>query len=122
KALANWLVIVNPTAVAVAMAAADCAISGFMARASAKGARAGSAAGLSAAAFPSGPVTGCFTRLLRRFHDGAMGHRVVGIAIDARLDLRTEIADQALDRPGRSIAERADGVAFDLLRHLQQHV
>ena len=32
------------------------------------------------------------------------------------------MADQALDRPGRRIAERADRVAFDLLRHLEQHV
>jgi hypothetical protein len=31
-------------------------------------------------------------------------------------------ADQALDRPGRGVAERADGVAFDLLGDVQQHV
>src|SRR5579872_4147872 len=33
-----------------------------------------------------------------------------------------EMRDQALDRPGSSIAERADGVAFDLLGDFQQHV
>jgi hypothetical protein len=31
-------------------------------------------------------------------------------------------ADQALDRPGRRVAERADRVAFDLLGHVEQHV
>src|SRR5665213_2791613 len=34
----------------------------------------------------------------------------------------TEMRDQALDRPRRSVAERADGVALDLFCHLQQHV
>ena len=32
------------------------------------------------------------------------------------------MCNQALDRPRRRIAERADGVAFDLLGHFQQHV
>ena len=44
------------------------------------------------------------------------------IFVDARLDLVTEMRDQALDRPGRGVAQRADGVTLDLLRHLQQHV
>ena len=44
------------------------------------------------------------------------------ILVDARLDLVTEMRDQALDRPRRSVAERADGVALDLLRHFEQHV
>src|SRR3546814_4039178 len=30
--------------------------------------------------------------------------------------------DQALDRPRRGVAERADGVAFDLLGHVEQRV
>ena len=35
---------------------------------------------------------------------------------------RPEMPDQALDRPGRGIAQRADRVAFDLPRHLVQRV
>ena len=31
-----------------------------------------------------------------------------------RLDLRAEMADQPLDRPGRGIAQGADRVALDL--------
>jgi hypothetical protein len=37
-------------------------------------------------------------------------------------NLDPEMADQALDRPGRRVAERADGVAFDLLGDVEQHV
>src|SRR3954470_23116022 len=47
---------------------------------------------------------------------------LVRILVDARLDLVTEMRDQALDRPGRGVAERADGVAFDLFCDLEQHV
>src|ERR1700750_3411481 len=42
--------------------------------------------------------------------------------INAAFDLRTKRADQTLDRPCRRVAERADGVAFDLLGDFQQHV
>ena len=35
---------------------------------------------------------------------------------------RAEMADEALDRPGRRVAERADRVALDLLGDFQQHV
>ena len=38
------------------------------------------------------------------------------------LDLGPEVADQALDRPCRRVAERADGVALDLLGHVEQQV
>src|SRR5690348_14724471 len=62
-----------------------------------------------------------FIALLRRDHDW-LGMRVRGILVDAFLDLVTEMRDQALDRPGRGVAERADGVAFDLLGHFEQHV
>ena len=48
--------------------------------------------------------------------------RVGAVAVDALLDLGAEVADQALDRPGRRVAERADGVALDLLRDVEQHV
>ncbi len=42
--------------------------------------------------------------------------------VDAVLHLRAEMPDQALDRPCRRIAERTDGVAFDLLGDLEQRV
>src|ERR1700684_984416 len=66
--------------------------------------------------------------LLRRDHmsgienAGIVDVRLVRIFLDALLDLVTEMRDQALDRPRRGIAERADGVALDLFCHLQQHV
>src|SRR6185312_11321331 len=46
----------------------------------------------------------------------------VAAFLDAALHLRPEMADQALHRPGRGIAQGADGVAFDLERDLEQHV
>src|SRR6516225_1547013 len=47
---------------------------------------------------------------------------LVRILVDPRFDLMTEMRDQALNRPGRRIAQRADGVAFDLLGDFQQHI
>src|SRR5262249_17989104 len=44
------------------------------------------------------------------------------IFIDAPLDLWPEMPQQALDRPSGTVAKGADGVTFDLLRHLHQHV
>src|SRR3984957_12688354 len=44
------------------------------------------------------------------------------IFVDPRLDLVTEMRNQALDRPCRGIAKRADSVTLDLFRDLQQHV
>src|ERR1700712_1109354 len=66
--------------------------------------------------------------LLRRYHVDGVAHAdvidigLVRILVDTFFDLVTEMRDQALDRPGGSVAERADGVAFDLLGDLQQHV
>src|SRR5690606_8662048 len=34
----------------------------------------------------------------------------------------SEVADQALDRPGGRVAKGANGVTFDLLGHREQHV
>ena len=51
-----------------------------------------------------------------------LGMRVGRVMVDALLDLVAEMPDQALDRPGRRVAERADGVALDLRRDLEQHV
>src|SRR4051794_6279287 len=60
-------------------------------------------------------------RLLRRVQHG-LRMRVGGILIDACFDLMTEMRYQALDRPGRGIAERADRMALDLLGDVEQHV
>src|SRR6202165_1064565 len=59
--------------------------------------------------------------LLRR-HAHGIGMRVRRILVDAPFDLRAEVAQQALHRPRRAVAERADGVALDLLGDLEQHV
>src|SRR6267154_4945288 len=50
--------------------------------------------------------------LRRRRH--RFGMRVGRVFVDAPFDLGAEMAQQALHRPGRAIAERADGVALDL--------
>ena len=47
---------------------------------------------------------------------------VEAAAGDAALDLGPEMADEALDRPGGGVAQSTDGVAFDLIRKLLQHV
>src|SRR5215471_649539 len=44
------------------------------------------------------------------------------LRIDALLHDMAEMADQALNRPGRCIAERADGVALDLIADIKQHI
>src|SRR3546814_11697231 len=55
---------------------------------------------------------------LRRLH-----HRGSAAAlVDAPLDFRAEVADEALDRPGRRVAKRADRVAFHLTGHFLQQV
>ena len=41
---------------------------------------------------------------------------------DPALELGPEMADERLDGPGRGIAECADGMALDLLRHILQLV
>src|SRR5690606_4186607 len=53
--------------------------------------------------------------LLRRDRGhGAVGRRRPGVGVDALFDHVAEIADQALHRPRRGVAQRADGVALDL--------
>src|SRR5208337_5509013 len=59
--------------------------------------------------------------LLRRGRQ-RLAVRVGRILVDAPLDLGAEMGDEPLDRPGRGVAESADRVAFDLLRHIEQHV
>src|SRR5271169_288218 len=48
--------------------------------------------------------------------------RVRGILVDPLLDLRTEVPQQALYRPGGAVAEGADRVALDLGGDFHQHV
>src|SRR6185437_14963091 len=60
--------------------------------------------------------------LFRRFPHRAVGVGVTRIFVDAPLDLGTEMPQQALYRPGGAVAEGANGVTFDLLGHLHQHV
>ena len=48
--------------------------------------------------------------------------RIGGILIDALLDHVTEMANEALDRPGRRIAQCADRMALDLIGDIQQHI
>src|SRR6478735_350221 len=44
------------------------------------------------------------------------------VAVDPLFDDVAEMPDQALHRPGGGIPERADGVALDLIGHVEQHV
>src|SRR3954447_1748859 len=48
--------------------------------------------------------------------------RLLRVGQDPPLDLGPEVANQALHRPGRSVAERADGVTLDFLGDVQQQV
>src|SRR5687768_445286 len=41
---------------------------------------------------------------------------------DAALEFGAEVLNQALDRPGGGVAQRADGVAFDLLGDIVEPV
>src|SRR5437868_10812617 len=55
-------------------------------------------------------------------HRNRFRMRVRRIGVYPSLDLRTEMIDQALDRPGRRVPECTDGVALDLRRDLQQQI
>src|SRR5437016_6179190 len=44
------------------------------------------------------------------------------VIVDTLFDHRTEVLDQTLYRPRRRVAERADGVAFDLFRDVKQQI
>src|SRR4051812_607888 len=72
----------------------------------------------------SGGCTVCFFSaivLLRRQRSHGGGGPPAMFA-NAPLDLGPEVAQEALHRPRRAFAEGADGVAFDLLRHLLQQI
>src|SRR5215472_6593043 len=62
-----------------------------------------------------------YAPLLRR-HAHRLRMRVRRVLIDAPLDLGPEVAQEALHGPCGAVAEGADRVALDLLRHLEQHV
>src|SRR6185503_19870258 len=68
------------------------------------------------------PLTMSLVICLLRRDRNPLGMRIGGIGINPPLDLRAEMADQALDRPRRRIAQRADGVALDLGGDLEQQV
>src|SRR5687767_8911176 len=54
---------------------------------------------------------------------GSLGREAAGLPLgDAPFHLRAEMADQALDRPGRRVAQGADRVALDLLGDVVQHI
>lgn len=44
------------------------------------------------------------------------------VAVNPLLDVASEAADKALHGPGSGVSEGADGVAFNLLRELLEHV
>src|SRR3954453_13050351 len=67
-------------------------------------------------------VLSLFRRHLNRLAHRAAAVRIADVFLDAPLDLRPEVPQQALHRPRRPVAERADGVAFDLLGNIEQHV
>src|ERR1700691_2857572 len=52
----------------------------------------------------------------------ALLRRQLAVFPDAPLHLRTEMADQPLDRPRGGVCQRADGVGLDLVGYFQQHV
>src|SRR6266851_8802644 len=53
---------------------------------------------------------------------GGLGRSGSAIRRDPPLELRTEMPDQPLHRPGRSVAECTDRVALDLVGDVKQHV
>src|SRR5437667_10053516 len=65
---------------------------------------------------------GASSALLLRRHPHRLRMWVCAVVVDASLDLVAEVADQALHRPGGTVAERADGVALDLGCDFHQHV
>src|SRR3546814_18799783 len=50
------------------------------------------------------------------------GLQRAAILADTTFDFRAEMLDQPLDRPRGGVAERTDGVAFDLLGDVEQSV
>src|SRR5512143_3547567 len=57
-----------------------------------------------------------------RCHPDRGRERLRGLRVDPLLDDVAEMADQSLHRPGRGIAECADGMALHLIAHVEQHI
>src|SRR5688500_6246752 len=68
---------------------------------------------------PSMVIFGMGSLLLGCLCDASLPRAVFA---DAALDLVSEVAEQALDRPRGRVAQGADGVAFDLLGDVEQQV
>src|SRR5262245_65795741 len=66
--------------------------------------------------FPIPPSFGGFDR------HRALAVGIGTVAVDPLFDHVTEMPDQALHRPGSGIAQGTDGVALDLIGHVEQHV
>src|SRR5215469_9135465 len=49
-----------------------------------------------------------------------LGHEAASAVVDHVLELVTVMLEEALHRPGGGIAERADGVSLDVVRHIEQ--
>src|SRR3546814_6465559 len=62
----------------------------------------------------------CSSDLSRRH--SFCGLQRAAILADTAFDFRAEMLDQPLDRPCGGVAERTDGVAFDLLGDVEQSV
>src|SRR5262249_12414358 len=50
----------------------------------------------------------------------AVGHEAPSAVIDHVLELVTVVLEEALHRPGRGVAEGADGVPLDVVRDIEQ--
>src|SRR5215831_17689613 len=55
-----------------------------------------------------------------RLRSLAVGHEAASAVIDHVFELVTVVLEEALHRPRRGVAERADGVPLDVVRHVEQ--
>ena len=74
---------------------------------------------------PAGGAAGGGADRRRRAHaatDGSVVDDAAALVLDHVLELVAEVLDEALHRPRGGVAERADRVAFDLVRDVDEHV
>src|SRR6516162_8886599 len=55
-----------------------------------------------------------------RLRSQAIGDEAPPAVIDHVLELVPVVLEEALHRPGRGVAEGADGVSFDVIRHIDE--
>src|SRR5215469_4098664 len=55
-----------------------------------------------------------------RLRPQGLGHEAASAVVDHVLQLVPVVLEEALHRPGRGIAESADGVPLDVVRHIDQ--